>query len=250
VSKSGGGYSCSKCGKDCDPPDDEVVVLSEDFDDFFSAFKTDESKPKPKPVVVDDLQGERAFWDDLIVANGENTMGHISLLDGLTGELKDPGQNNRGLMHIRAVSHDDGWNLYGTHTPKTGSQPCYFLPWKAWTTTYADRSWYENSVCKYFVTTRLSGCRFAINDKQVLHVASNANGALDDFPGSKTRDIAEREVTRGNPLTRRASVSGMGGYGKNDKGGIALVFGMRLDSGGWCYKLYVKHTDLWTTIWI
>jgi hypothetical protein len=203
-----------------------------------------------------DRDGERAFWNPLLfAANGKNDprMGMISLLDGLQHELRDPGQNNGGLMYIRALPQNGaqpGWNLYGSHIRTTGSEAVYFMPWKSGTTVYADRSWYEDSVCDFFLTTKLSGCRFAITQTQVLHVAANAMGAKDNHEGSDMRTWAEEMLTGIHGRTRRASQSGKShkeqgaGYGT-----LGYVFGMRLPDRKWVYKLYSKDTDSWRVLW-
>jgi len=183
------------------------------------------------------IENDPTFWDELKNAQGANQIGNITLPDSsLFGEeLKPPGQNNGGLIYVSAVpfKYGSGYKLIATpDLEHEGAVPVYWVPWKNGTTVYARRSWYENSICEYFMTTRLSGCRFVLTANEVLHIASNAGGALDGFLGSKTRHEVQRSLI-GNVRSRRVSI------GREDDvnyKSFALVFGMRIARGRWIYK--------------
>lgn len=196
-----------------------------------------------------------AFWEGLLTQrNGPNTLGCILDDETLKGELKPPGQNNGGLLHISAFHRGDSFTLSAALAPGPGSVPVYWLPWKKGTTVYAQRDWYEHSVCQYFFTTKLTGCQFVITEKLVLHIASDANGAFDFDSGSGTRK-AVREGIIGSAPFRKMSVTDFRvtsekgkhfGYGRDPEGSAArdkdllrthaLIFGMREKNGRWTYK--------------
>jgi hypothetical protein len=112
----------------------------------------------------------------------------------------------------------------------------YWLPWKDKNTTVANRVDFEND-CAFFMTPRLEGCRFVLTATQVLHVASNALGAVEGAAGSAARDKAEAAAT-GGAAARRLSISttnindAWGGYPYEKQ---AFVFGVRME-GTWRYK--------------
>ncbi|UZE84766.1 hypothetical protein [Pseudomonas viciae] len=215
-----------------------------------SAFDTEEEKSQQTEGFVD-----IAFWEGLRThRDGPNTLGFIQDDQTLKDELKASGNNNGGLLHISAFHKGDSFTLSGSPAPLPGSVPVYWLPWKKGTTVYAQRDWYEHSICQYFMTTKLTGCQFVITKKLVLHIASDANGAFDFDSGSGTRK-AVREGIIGNAPFRKMSVTDFRvtsdkgkhfGYGRDTEGSAerkkdllrthALIFGMREKDGHWTYK--------------
>lgn len=209
---------------------------------MMSLFGDDEddspSEPPPKKVPTDD------FWRALhAIRDGEeNDLGAILIDAELTqGGLNAPGKNNGGLRYIDAIGSGHGpYTLSCSWTKQSvAGVATYFLPYMKGETVYAKRSWYENSICDYFVTVQLSGCRFVLTDTHVLHVASDAGGA--NPLQSDVRTKQELLVTGGIGKTRRYSITDkVKGYGFPTKEartvrGRGLVFGMRTRDG-WVYK--------------
>ncbi|MDP3278658.1 MAG: hypothetical protein Q8Q09_25940 [Deltaproteobacteria bacterium] len=194
--------------------------------------------PPPKKVPSDD------FWRALhgIRDGEENGLGAILIDAELnSGGLNDPGKNNHGLRYIEAIGSGGGpFSLTCSWDKKNhAAVASYFLPYMKGETVYAKRSWYENSICDYFVTVQLSGCRFVLTDTHVLHIASDAGRA--NPLQSDVRTTQERLVTGGIGKTRRYSITDQDkGYGfplKEERTvrGRGLVFGMRTVNG-WVYK--------------
>ena len=212
---------------------------AEDFGDFADFLGTDEYVP-----VTRTCSGQ--FWSDLKnQALGPNTLGDIVLMDefGADKQLQDPGMNNGGLRYacVTKSGTGNGYFIRGSLTPCCGkSVPVYWIPWKTGVTVYAERAWFENSICEYMITSQLSGCRFVVTERHVLHVASNAYGALDGIGGSKRRDEAERLVT-GGAESRRLSFSKRHGDLAAYKT-RALAFGIRYETG-WKYKALSNKTN-------
>lgn len=234
----------SPLGSDSESDDDvDWSLLSREFD-------TEEIKPQENEGFVD-----IAFWGSLHTQrDGPNALGFIQDDQTLKDELKAPRQNNGGLLHISAFHKGDSFTLSGSLVSLPGTVPVYWLPWKKGTTVYAQRGWYEHSICQYFLTTKLTGCQFVITAKLVLHIASDANGAFDFDSGSGTRK-AVREGIIGNAPFRKMSVTDFRvtsdkgkhfGYGRDSIGSAerekdllrthALIFGMREKDGHWTYK--------------
>jgi hypothetical protein len=107
------------------------------------------------------------------------------------------------------------------------------MPWKSGHTVYAERRWFEDSKCDYFLTAQLSGCRFVVTGQHVLHIASDVNNADSGRSGSATRDAAEKVVT-GGAWSRRLSINGSDLHGYSH---LALAFGIRQSDGSWTYKV-------------
>lgn len=196
--------------------------LSDDLGDFLSMF----SGPSVTPNT-----DSRNFWNDLAIVQGANTLGYIVLGAGLEEELKPPGQNNGGLRYCSVKRSGMQWTLTAATTRQSPTDvSIYWMPWLRGETVYAQRSWYENSVCEYFLTSQLSGCRFVLTKHQVLHIASTAKGAPSGSMGSHLRTQAENEVT-GGTRSRRFSING----GDEGYKHYALAFGIKRE-GIWSYK--------------
>jgi len=213
--------------------------------------------PSPKSEAPVKKYGVRTFWDELFKQSEHvNTLGSIVQGDGLIGQLQDPGGNNGGLLYVSAIPMDGGasYRLVGSVIEEPGSEAVYWMPWKKGKTVYAQRNWYENSKCKFFMTSQFSGCQFVITHNQVLHIAADADGAPDDATGSSTR-AAARERVIGNARHRslsQSSASSQRKYGYGYDGPKpedeyvprklfknALVFGMRETDGSWTYKALI-----------
>ena len=198
----------------------------------FDLFADIEFTPTAQPPCSDE------FWNKLrTVAVGPNNLGNIVLLGEFSADqqLRDPGQNHGGLRYAcaRKFGTGDGYSITGTVEPQEGAVPVYWIPWKSGVTVYAERAWFENSICEYMITSQLSGCRFVVTERHVLHVASNAYGAQDFGPGSRARDFAEHRVTNRDP-SRRLSISGRSSHLPGYKT-YALAFGIKF-SDSWQYK--------------
>jgi hypothetical protein len=178
------------------------------------------------------------FWNKLDYINGKNTLGNIVLASpDFSEQLKEPGKNNGGLRYCKATPFAYGEKGYKITSSTTddgdNNVALYWMPWKKGMTVYAERSWYENSLCKFFLTAQLSGCRFVLTERHVLHIASDVNGAQDGWSGGAMRTDAENAVT-GGAKARRLSCSGWSGDQKYEK--VALVFGIKRQGGLWTYK--------------
>lgn len=249
----GGGSSSSSSS------DDEDGVAMSLFD--FEPSSGDEVSAKE--------YGVRTFWDELFKQSPHyNSLNDIVQADGLTGQLQDAGHNNGGLLYVSALSSHNGagYRLIGSVNEQPGSEPVYWMPWKKGRTVYAQRNWYENSKCRFFMTTQFSGCQFVITHNQVLHIAADADGAPDDATGSSARAAARTRVI-GDAHHRRLSQSMAGSqrkYGYAFDGPKpedeeaprklfkhALVFGMREPNGTWTYKAFtytLSSHGVWQTL--
>lgn len=235
--------------------------------------------------------GDLAFWSKMRDhPDGGNTLGLIELGTQMEGsdQLKDPGKNNGGLLYVRAIPYLDnaklglltadqilqdslkpagdrnyrfGYTLKGSRDRTPDSVPVYFLPWKQDNIVFALREWYEHSLCDFFITSKLTGCRFVLTHNEVLHIASQINGAkpheshkrsaaeaafLDpakprrrySYTGSNPalrNKSDEEEASDGAAVSASSSVPvarGPFGYG----GRSALVFGAKMADGSWIYK--------------
>ena len=254
----GKSFACGNatCGSDCDPPpyafgETKSAPMPVETTATGSATASGGDSVSTFEVVRYRDDSGRTFWELLKTEMAQDLIGTMSLGPSLLGDLKDPGQNNGGLLWVRAVRNETGWRLDGTFDRTDGSVAMYFLPWKEGTVTYAQRSWYEDSVCDYFFTTRLTGCRFVLTPTQVLHVASDAGGnRLSKGPeGSKYRTRAEGAVTNWYNKARRHSASGISheqGETEGGYGGQGYAFGYKT-STGWVYKVYATKTKGWET---
>jgi hypothetical protein len=184
-----------------------------------------------------------AFWEALQrVQPGPNALGNIVLSSTMQMDgLKAPGENNRGLRYVGARSNlgERGYFLESDTKRFDGAVPAYWLPYKKADVVYAERAWYEDSVCQYFLTTPLSGCRFVLTDTLVMHIASDVGGASER--DSKVRTRVEEGLTGRHIHVRRFSFTDKErGYHSTTLdgrlNGKGLVFGMRTPQGSWIYK--------------
>lgn len=257
------------------PPDsdsDSDSLNEVDFTDLFGFGK--------QSSIEDSGFVDIEFWDKLHgQSDGPNALGYIRDDLTLQGELKPPGENNGGLLYVSAFRKGMSVTLSGSLMPVPGSVPAYWLPWKKGATVYAHRHWFERSKCQYFLTTKLTGCQFVITGSMVLHIASDANGALDFDSGSGTRAYARTQIIGDVPYRKMSvtdyRVTGENqkhfGYGKykdvkelkdvGDFEGVpkdknllrphAFIFGMKQKSGRWIYKaltLSPGSKGVWETL--
>ncbi|MBB5190663.1 hypothetical protein HNQ50_001385 [Silvimonas terrae] len=165
--------------------------------------------------------------------------------DGSDGRPARPARHlSPGVIYVRAIPFwgGSGHALIGSLEPGPGhSERVYFVPWKKYETVHADRNWFENSNCNYFMTTPLSGCRFVLTHNQVLHVAADASYSPEPPYGTGDRTKAEHAVTGGAPSRRLSQTSSSGGFRYKK---TSVVFGMRTPTG-WVYKAYRHAEDDW-----
>ncbi len=198
------------------------------------------------------------FWDLLKEADGAFD-GHINMAAGFGVESVGPigdkhmqSKTAQGVIHCGAYKTGASFNLDVVDADTPNAVKVFWLPWVDKRVTHADRKDFETTDCQFFLTARLEGCRFALTAEKVLHVASNAGGALEGALGSATRDRAQ-EVVGGKVPSRRLSISSSNvntdweGYPYTPQ---AFVFGINYGET-WKYKALIRQRlddkGSWTT---
>jgi hypothetical protein len=141
-----------------------------------------------------------------------------------------------------------GFHLSETQFGGPTCQLVYWLPWQLDTATTVKRSVFETK-CQFFMTSAMTGCRLTVTPTEILHVANSAMIWEGAFTQSQARTNFEQIRTGPrHRLTRRLSVSAPGHANDSRYGGggigvyhRALVFGIRLYTGQWTYKVFHSH---------
>lgn len=167
-----------------------------------------------------------------------------------------------GVKYFKAERTGEGrWLLTGANAEDNDRfffTAVYWLPYDAGETTYETRATYENvALLNFFMTFELSGCRFAVNDTHVYHVAFDA-GIAKDLSGNplskaskanRDRSLLLASASHHGGRMRSLSISGDDvdsfnyGIGPKTESCRAIVFGARgaVSRGGeaWVYKAFL-----------
>ena len=205
---------------------------------------------------------ETNFWKLLKgVAAGPNTLGAIlpqgHVLQRQKGEFfqknGQPMFNEQGKITVEARPLGGGHGGYQLLASDTGGPNCetvYWLPWKDNSATSVKRTAFEND-CNFFMTSRMTGCRFSLTPTMALHVANspyeNSGRTSDD------RTMIEEGLTGPRPVGTSRVVSAASAHPNDiqyDHMYGALIFGMKLYTGNWVYKVLELPTrpGSWTII--
>jgi len=193
---------------------------------------------------------ETNFWKLLKnVVAGANTLGAISLqgdvLQRQKGEFfQKNGQhmfNDQGKIMVEARPLDGGYQLLASDTGGPNCASVYWLPWKNNTATSAMRSRFEND-CDFFMTSGMNGCRFSLTPTMVLHVANSPY--KNSGRTAQDRTMIEEGLTGPRPVGTSRVVSAYSAHFNDTQYNHmhgAFIFGMKLYTGNWVYKVLDRH---------
>jgi hypothetical protein len=195
---------------------------------------------------------ETNFWKLLRnVAAGANTLGAIlpmgDVLKSQKGEFfqKDgqPMFNEQGKIMVEALplGGGGGYQLRASDTGGPNRAHVYWLPWKDHTATSAKRSIFEND-CDFFMTSGMTGCRFSLTPTMVLHVANSPY--KDSGRTAQERTMIEEGLTGPRPAGTSRVVSEASWHPNDTQYNHmygAFIFGMKLHTGNWVYKVLDRN---------
>jgi hypothetical protein len=191
-------------------------------------------------------KAETNFWKLLrAVGAGPNTMGDITQQGTkLTNQL-DQWTNPKGQVMVEATpmgggGPGSGFQLSVVTTGGPNTEIVYWLPWKDFEATSVKRAVAEK--CNIVMTTGLTGCTFSVTPTMLVHTAHGAYLDKGDNPSGAQGRINAEEVRTGPraPTTARLQVSNPTHAGdfQYAVGSRHLVFGMKLHTGAWTYKVF------------
>lgn len=195
---------------------------------------------------------ETNFWKLLKnVAGGANTLGTIQpfgdVLKKEKGEFFQKGGqalfNEQGKISVEARPNagGGGFLLLASDTGGPNCANVYWLPWMNHAATSAKRSLFETD-CDFFMTSGMSGCRFSLTPTMVLHVANSPFKESNRTPGERT--MIEEGITGPRPVGTARVVSEAIAHPNDTQYNHmygALIFGMKLHTGNWAYKVLDRH---------
>lgn len=200
------------------------------------------------------------FWDDVKAANGENTMGVITMAGELANEKGDT--NAQGARWISATASATpvpvGYTLTIVADKANNSAEtkyAYWLPWKNISVEKVMMSALNASGCDYFLTSMLTGCRFVATDIYVAHISNEQASGQDITTTQQARDAVETPLMMKVGHRRKLSITAQDKRGIDWTGedtissykrsadlqtGSAFVIGYK-DEGAWKFK-WLKHS--------
>jgi hypothetical protein len=138
------------------------------------------------------------FWK--VVKNEQQST--ASKVVHITISVSSFAYDRSGIKYFKAECMGEGrWQLTGREALDNDNgffTAVYWLPYKAGATEFESRATYENNPSvDFFMTFELSGCRFAMDDTHVYHVAYDAgSGGSSSRANSGSRDASMNAAMR------------------------------------------------------
>ncbi|MFL9863603.1 hypothetical protein PQR67_05415 [Paraburkholderia fungorum] len=189
-----------------------------------------------------------AFWTYLRSCSGTNEMGLVSVSGAIPLLGNSKLSIDTGFAY--AVANSNGACVQISLTreePSANARKVFWLTWERYKVMTALRSDYEDK-CDIFMTPKLEGCRFVIDETSVRHVAADS--------GHKSAGRDEAELAVSGPFSqhrRKVSISQSDGddsYFAKVGTGTAQLFGIKVENK-WIYKWLKINRDgavKWTII--
>jgi hypothetical protein len=198
------------------------------------------------------------FWK-LVKSEPQSIQSNIIHIDV---SVRNFNYGQSGIRYFKAERSGEGrWRLTGANAADNDTfhfTAVYWLPYLAGATTSENRATFEGTAgIDFFMTFELSGCRFAVNDSHVYHVAFDA-GTTDlgnkqiSTPSKRNRDISlmSSPGAKAGGRMRSLSISGDDeeesfnyGIGLKTESCRAVVFGSRGAANrageAWVYKAFL-----------